>query len=237
MPTPHISDIIRSLTFDKKLLAVGSILMVLSLFFPWYVDADSFRISTVFIGLNGPLYLVGLTFLVLSSITLMFLVMDYFNKKMPLFAIKPSKFYVGFGLASFYLLMIVNTVYFDKNFGVNIAMKQSGFGMFMAFIAAALITIGGYMSTRERTSILRNFEEETKAKVSMPSVDLRNKPRENLRQSISHPTTNTAAVNTFMDRVEREIKQPAMSSEPQNVPADNRAENKETPTQPYRMDL
>lgn len=207
MPKPRFQDIITGLPFEKKLTALGAILMVISLFLPWYQDLDSFRTGDTFTGLTGPLYIIGFTFLIIASLSLLLLVTDYLDKKMPLFHVKTSKFFLPAGIFSFYLLILVNSVYFDKSFGVNITLKQSQFGMFIAFVAAALLTIGGYLLSHERGAIMKDFQDEANASmITMPTVE-QSKPKENLR--VAHPLAST---------------QKASSQEKENV-------------QPFRMDL
>ncbi|MBI4231741.1 hypothetical protein HY605_00795, partial [Candidatus Peregrinibacteria bacterium] len=56
---------LKKLAISKKLILVGSGLMVVSAFLPWYSDLDRFKIGDTFLGITGPLYLVG--FLVLLA--------------------------------------------------------------------------------------------------------------------------------------------------------------------------
>jgi hypothetical protein len=189
MPTKRINQLIGDLPFERKLLAVGSILMVISLFMPWYQDVDQFKTGDVFFGLSGPLYLVGFSVLALMAVNIALMISDAFGKKMPFLNIKPSSFFLASGIVCFYLLLIANSVYFHSKFGVNIAIKQSDFGMFFAFIAASLVTIGGYLASRDRATLLKEFEEQIQQPmVNMPQQDIR-KPKENLR---SMPQTNLA---------------------------------------------
>ena len=153
MPAKRINQIIMDLPFERKLLGAGALLMAVSTFLPWYRDLDSFKTGDTFIGLSGPLYLVGITILAMSIIDILLVFMEATEKKIPVTSVKPSTFYLASGLVAFYLLLIVNSVYFHNKFGVNITLKESQFGMFMAFISASLITIGGYLST-DRKSVV-----------------------------------------------------------------------------------
>src|SRR5437870_417550 len=83
------------------------------------------------------------------------------TEKVPLFKVKSSKIHLWAGIASFYLLFLEGSVYFHPAFGVNITLKQSGFGMFMAYAAAALLTIGGYLEGRGKAAV-KEFEKETR---------------------------------------------------------------------------
>ena len=210
MPKPHFQDIIAGLSFEKKLIAIGTILMVISLFLPWYQDLDSFRTGDTFTGLTGPLYIAGFTFLIIASFSIFLLVTDYFDKKVPLFRVKASKFFLPAGIFSFYLLILVNSVYFDKSFGINITLKQSQFGMFIAFVGAALLTIGGYLLSRERSIIMKDFQDEANATITqMPTME-QVKPRESLRT----------------------MQPPASGGPSQKLPSQEKST-----VQPFRMDL
>ena len=108
MPTPSLKQIIHNLSFEKKLIGIGAVLMVISLFSPWYSDIDIYKSGAVYTGLTGPLYLAGFTFLVIASLSLVILVTDFLDKKVPLFNIRASKFFLPAGIFSFYLLVLIN---------------------------------------------------------------------------------------------------------------------------------
>jgi len=189
MPVKRINQIISDLPFERKLLGTGAILMAISTFLPWYQDLDSFKTGDVFLGLSGPTYLAGLTILALSIMDILLVFIETSEKKMPLISIKPSTFYLASGLISFYLLLMVNSIYFHNKFGVNITSKDSQFGMFMAFIAASLMTIGGYLATREKYSMLKEFQEKTQEPmIKIPDQNDVRKARE-----ISRPAPVQAA--------------------------------------------
>lgn len=183
MPVKRIPQVVHELPFERKLLAGGSLLMILSVFLPWYQDIDSFKTGDMFLGINGPLYLVGASILVLSAINIGLVISTSLGRKIPLFGLKHSTFFLGSGLVSFYLMMIVNSVYFHPKFGFNITVKESQFGMFFAFISASLMTIGGYLSTREKSSILKEFQENAQETfIKLPEQEMR-KPKDNLRSN------------------------------------------------------
>lgn len=184
MPRPRIQNILMSLSFAQKLLLAGSLLMAISLFLPWYQDIDQFKTGDMFLGISGPMYLAGLTLLLLVVINSSLLFMEVTGKTLP-FSLKPSQIYLASGLAAFYFLILVNSVYFHQKFGVNISVKQSDFGMFFAFIAASLMTIGGYLATRDKAQLLKEFQKEAQSPFVMPQSDVR-KPKENLR-SVPQP--------------------------------------------------
>ena len=229
MPQPSITKILGELPFEKKLIGVGAILMVIGLFLPWYQDVDSFHTGDTFTGLTGPMYLVGLTFLVIASLSIMMVVMDYLDKKIPIFKIKTAQFHLWSGVASFYLLFVVGSVYFHQSFGVNITMKQSQFGMFMVYIAASLLTVGGYLAGRERKSVLKEFEKETRPNVVPAPAEHRKARDLNRTQPVPTP---------LQPAMDLKVEEPIMQSAPTPAPVQTQKnEPIDRTVQPYRMDL
>lgn len=187
MPAKRLNQMVKDMTFEEKLLSVGSALLALSIFLPWYQDIDSFKTGDMFLGITGPMYLSGFTLLVIAGLNLAMLLAEGLDLKLPFSIKKNSNYFLASGIATFYLLLLTSTVYFHPKFGFNITVKESQFGMFLAFIAAAFITFGGYLSTREKTARIQEFQRESKDDVvpqdnliKMPKADTR-KPKENLR--------------------------------------------------------
>lgn len=227
MPSQSLRKIIFKLPFEKKLIGAGAIIMGLSLFFPWYQDVDNFKIGAIYTGFTGPLYAIGYTLLTLSVLSAFFIIADALERRY--FHIETRKLYLGFGILSFYLLFLTNSIYFSVDFGMNITFKQSEFGMFMALFAASLFTIGGYMNTREQKKLLREFVKETRGKV-MPFME-QQKPREGIKKPYSgqNPTTSKSSqpVRETLEKM-RTQSGPALEKEP--APAVKKP-------QPFRMDL
>lgn len=219
MPTQRINDLIGGLSFAKKLLFAGSVLMIISLFLPWYSDIDTFKTGDMFLGLTGPLYLAGFSLLGVAILNLSMVFMQSSTGKLTHIPVKASTLHLASGIFAFYLLILVNSVYFHAKFGVNITIKQSDFGMFFAFIASSLLTIGGYLTSRDRTVAMKEFEQVAAEPIlTMPVADMR-KPKENLR--------NIATAST-----EQQASKLATQS---NV--GQREEVSKRSTQPFRTDL
>ena len=161
MPAEQVTQMFKKLPLAKKIALIGGFLMMISLFMPWYQDIDSFKTGDLYLGVTGPTYLLGISLLALAAVNVAAVVMDELGKKMPFMNVKTAKLNLWSGVAAFYFLILVDSIYFHPNFGVNISIKQSDFGNFFAFIAASMLTIGGYLASRDKQSLLRAFEEET----------------------------------------------------------------------------
>jgi len=232
MPTKRINQILSELSFERKLLALGSVLMIIALFLPWYKDLDSFKTGDMFLGITGPLALLGFTLLILAGINIALMVYDFLGMKLP-FSMKSSNFYLFAGISSFYLLIAVNSVYFHAQFGVNITLKQSMFGMFVAFIAASFITIGGYLAGRDKQVYLKEFEESTRETVAeMPDTELR-KPKGKIRIGSKNEQREVLPDPETMFENQPYAGATADSRNVESAPA----EEPNVPPQPFRTDL
>jgi hypothetical protein len=185
MPAKRIKQLVLDLSFEHKMLGIGLVLLLVSLFLPWYQDLDLFKTGDMFLGITGPMYFVGYSILLIVLLNLTLLVSAALNVKLP-FNVRPSSIYLASGIVIFYLLLLTNSVYFHQKFGVNILNKESPFGMFIAFISASLITIGGYISTRDKQSLLKEFQEQTQEPLIKLNEQMeQRKPKESLR--VVHP--------------------------------------------------
>ncbi len=234
MPKKRINQIFNELSFNKKLLAVGSLLMIVSVFLPWYQDLDSFKTGDMFLGITGPLYLAGVSLLVLSGVIPATMYLDYAGKKPWWMPTSNSPFYLAVGIFAFYMLILTNSVYSHAKFGVNITMKQTQFGMFLAFIAASLISIGGYLSMLDKKAGIKEFEESVNEPLmQVPHERKQSKVTKNFEKEGSlHTKVNAESIEN-MQVQDNNINHGADSS---RVGADKSFE-KDKKTQVYRMDL
>ncbi len=212
--------------------------MIVSVFLPWYQDLDSFKTGDMFLGITGPLYLAGVSLLVLSGVILATMYLAYAGKKPSWMPRSNSAFYLAVGIFAFYMLILTNSVYFHAKFGINITMKQSQFGMFLAFIAASLISIGGYLSMLDKKAGIREFEKS----VSEPLVQVSPHERKQSkvvkkRNELERSADMNAPVNT--ESIEQMEAQDSNLNHGAGVARHNIENNTEREKDPqvYRMDL
>jgi len=145
-----IIDQFGKLPLSFKLIGIGSLLTFVSVFLPWYADLDRFNTGDKFIGLGGPLYLLGFLIMVLAATSLMLFGYKMFGKKTPSLPLEEAHYQIFVGAMSLFLLVITSSIYFHSKFGVNITMKEMRFGMIMAFIGSGLILLGGLKLNKAR---------------------------------------------------------------------------------------
>lgn len=151
-----------------KIVGIGSVLAILSIFMPWYEDLDAYNIGDRFFGISGPTMLIGIFILAMSALVFWTFYAHLRGKRPPKMPVTEHIFNMFAGAQSFFLLIIVNSIFFHSKFGVNITLKESKFGMTVAFIGTFLITLGGYLQMQQvrrhgdigRLEPLINLEEK-----------------------------------------------------------------------------
>jgi len=139
-----------------KIQLIGSSLLILSLFLNWYSDVDVFRSGDTYTGLNGPMYFVGLNLLAVAIANMVLTLGKSwrvgFFRKMTETSLGKLQMFFGFG--AMYLLIIVNSVYFNPQFGLNILSKKSEIGVMVALVSTVLICVGGYLAFRKKFDLM-----------------------------------------------------------------------------------
>lgn len=143
-------DKFMALPLFFKLIGIGSFITMFSVFLPWYQDLDAFNTGDKFIGLSGPLYLLGFLILLLAICSFGLFAMRFFGKSLPRLPMSEPHSHIFTGAFSLFLLLITNSIYFHTKFGVNITMKEARFGMIIAFFGTLLTLIGGLLQNKNR---------------------------------------------------------------------------------------
>lgn len=150
MNLQRFSRFMAGLTREQKYVFYGSALISLSVFMPWYSDLDAFKTGDTFFGLTGPLYLIGVLLLIGGTTCLFTLTSRRVRDRMESIFSHLGDLYLIVAGFSIFLLILANSVYFHPKFGVNIALKDSRFGMTMAIVGAISMSVGGYFIRRRR---------------------------------------------------------------------------------------
>lgn len=118
----------------------------------WFSDIDVYRSGDTYTGISGPLYLVGINLFCVGLVNIGLTLAKSANLKFlkNLNEVTLGKLQMGFGFGSMYMLILVNSVYFSSQFGLNILSKKSEIGALVAMIATVLICVGGYLSYRKK---------------------------------------------------------------------------------------
>lgn len=164
MPIQRIQDKFNNLPTHQKFIGIGALIAIISSFLTWYKDIDAFDRGGAYLGITGPLYLIGYVIICLSAFSLGLTILHLLERKIPSLPVKESIVYILSGATSLFLLIIANSIYFHPQFGLNITSKEYGIGMMLAFIGAIAITTGGAMKNRESGTnrLIKEFQEEAR---------------------------------------------------------------------------
>lgn len=149
MSTARIKETFVRLPRHTQMIAVGGLLLAVATFLPWYADLDAYKIGDEFLGITGPAKFVGVAILLLSAVSLWIFSYHLTERRMPKLPVREAIVHLFVAGQSLFLLILVNSIYFDPKFGVNITLKESRFGMTMAFIAAMVLLVGAYLKNRD----------------------------------------------------------------------------------------
>ena len=149
MPTRRLSQTISNLSLEEKLIAAGGLITAVSVFLPWYQDLDAFKTGDMFLGITGPLYLIGLIILAIGVVSVLSILSTTWQHKIAKTGLDLSVSHIVLSAFGLFLLVLTNSVYYHPKFGVNIVLKEFRFGMVMAFIGIGLLLIGGIFEYRK----------------------------------------------------------------------------------------
>lgn len=175
---------LKNLAKHRKLIGIGSLLVIAGCFLPWYEDLDAYGHGDLFLGISGPLYLVGWIVLLLAVVSFLMVFFEVRRRPLPKLPIEEGVINLLAAGISFFLLVMANSVFLHSKFGVNIASKNIRFGMFMALAGVLLTGIGGYMEWKTKQ---RGYTAETSTEGRVePLIDLEEK-REHREVKVEAP--------------------------------------------------
>lgn len=146
--TQRVKQGFLRLPFARKTILISSGALAISPLLPWYDNRNSFGIGESYLGIQGPLFLIG--FLIMG-----FGIINFSNLFFPLlgknfFQLRRKTGATSFmlGAQGLLLLVLANSVFFHPAFGEAVN-KKSGAGMFVAFMSLGIMLISGYLARRK----------------------------------------------------------------------------------------
>lgn len=214
----------------SKMLILASFVTVISVFMPWYEDLDAFKTGDMFLGLTGPLYLAGYVILLSSAFSLSLVTLTLLEKTPPRLPMKSNHIHIASAVLNIFLLVLVHSVYFHDKFGVNIALKESRFGMTLAFFASVTLLIVSVLAERKKGVSLDfdNGKLEPLIKMDSHTRDQRDLESNKLPGSEPAHISHRAP----MSKVNHEIRNGVLETVKKEPSTESKINN-----QPWRMDL
>lgn len=141
---------LKNLSFQKKAILLGALLLIVGTCLPWYKDLDKYGVGDTFLGITGPMYLSGIVVLTLSVMSFAFIIMRMMQSPVKWLPVAEEHFHLFTAGFSLFLLVLTNSVYFHVKFGMNLTDKSMGIGMMLAFGGVAIIGFGALLDLRRQ---------------------------------------------------------------------------------------
>jgi len=141
-----ISSKLKALPKRHKGLLLGLSISIISLVLPWYSDVDSYESGITYLALNGPASLIGISALLLNGFALFVLLYSVFKKR----DIIERKYIENWtGPVFLYLCLVLLSIYFHPDFGLNVTKKTLGFGAFIGVIGGVITTYSAFVFKKD----------------------------------------------------------------------------------------
>lgn len=143
----------------KKVILISSFTLSLSTVLPWYDQRNNFGVGETYLGLQGPLFTVGLIILGCGVISFLNIFIPLFGRNFFELKRKTGTLALSFGVQSLLLLLVANSIFFHPDFAATINNKGTRFGMILAFLSIGTLMISGWWVRRKERSAGAEGEE------------------------------------------------------------------------------
>lgn len=145
----------------KKCLLIASFMLMVSAVLPWYDNQNSFGAGENYLGIQGPLFMVGFLVLGLGALNFLNMFLPLFGKNFWSLKRSSGAMSMILGAQAALLLLVGNTVFLHPDFGTTANQKATGFGMTVAFLSVGTLLIAGWWAKRKEKS--GEYEQREKA--------------------------------------------------------------------------
>lgn len=137
----------------KKVILISSFTLCVSTVLPWYDQRNNFGVGDTFIGVQGPLFAVGLVVLGCGAVS-------FFNMFLPLMGRnffelkrKSGSLALTLGTQALLLMLVANSIFYHPEFAATINNKGTRFGMIAAFLSIGALMISGWWVRRKEKAL------------------------------------------------------------------------------------
>lgn len=148
--TQRVKQGFLRLPFARKTILISSGILAISPLLPWYDNRNSFGIGESYLGIQGPLFLIGFLIMGFGLINFSNLFFPLLGKNFFQLRRRTGATSLMLGAQGMLLLVIANSVFFHPSFGEAVN-KTSGTGMFVAFMSLGVMVVSGYLARRKDT--------------------------------------------------------------------------------------
>jgi len=175
-----IGERLLDLSLDQKLIGIGSIIVLISTYLPWYTYGqlldDIVKSKTVVLNaFSGDTFIIGYIVFLFALLSLIHIILDFLNLPLPRLPGSEPVRHIFLAGESLFLLIILLIIFnsYELSFSRGYSDGGAGFGIFIAIIGEILILVGGRLFSitekrqekqlEKQSDKFAHFPTETKA--------------------------------------------------------------------------
>lgn len=138
----RLKHMLLRLSAEEKVIGVGALVTILSVFMPWYSVVLSFEKGVTESGFSGDLGVVGFVVFLFTLLTLGFLMGDHLHFRIPRFGFQKEGIILFFCGESAFLLLLEAAIFTKRSLDYTNA--EIRFGLYLALIGSLFATFASY---------------------------------------------------------------------------------------------
>jgi hypothetical protein len=145
----------------KKVILVSSFTLCVSTVMPWYDQRNNFGVGDTYLGLQGPLFMIGIVMLLCGAASFFNMFLPLFGKNFFDLKRRTGSVALIMGTQALLLLLVANSIFLHPAFAATVNNKTTRFGMAVAFFSVGAMMISGWWTRRkDRAGVVEEQEEE-----------------------------------------------------------------------------
>lgn len=173
----RLKHMLFRLSAEEKVIGIGGLAVILSVFMPWYSVVLSFEKGVTESGFSGDLGVVGFVVFLITLISLGFLMGDHLHFRLPRFGFGKEGIILFFSAESAFLLLLEIAIFTKRSLDYTNA--EIRFGLYMALIGSVLATFAAFAQLQKlQKKEAKSFFEHEPEPMEMEEVTEEPTPEE-----------------------------------------------------------
>ncbi len=158
----RIKHTLLRMSAEEKVISIGSILILVSTFMPWYEIVHSYKENKIFTGLSGDLGIIGFVILLMSLFSLLIIMAENLHLPFANFGYKKEHILLFLSGESFIFSLLATAIHTKNSFGYSDANLR--FGIYLVLIASLFGALSAFSmiqkNRKEEVEDFFNHEED-----------------------------------------------------------------------------
>ena len=138
----RLKHMLFRLSAEEKVIGIGGLVAILSVFMPWYSVVLSFEKGITESGFSGDLGVVGFVVFLFTLLTMGFLMGDHLHFRIPRFGFRKEGIILFLSAESAFLLLLEAAIFTKRSLDYTNA--EIRFGLYLALIGSLFATFAAY---------------------------------------------------------------------------------------------